>query len=168
MVRYRVFVCGACGKEVRICRRCDRGHQYCSPECSQAARDASCRKAQHNYQHTSDGRWNHAERQRRYRERKRKNVTHHSSGKPPSSSRMEAATAFEVCEREEATPQKPGAQDGGPSDTSHTVSLDSVLLTPATEDARCYFCGRPLGFATPWSPEWEDVNREDTQTPPDS
>jgi hypothetical protein len=34
----RLFNCRRCGKQVRICRKCDRGNIYCGKECSKAAR----------------------------------------------------------------------------------------------------------------------------------
>ena len=167
-MRHRVFTCGECGKEVRICRRCDRGHRYCSPTCSQAAREASCRKAQRKYQQSRDGRWCHAERQQRYRERKRKIVTHQGSGKPPLSATMESATVVAVREREEATVPTPGTQRRNNAiDVQSPCSSGSVSPSITVGDVCCHFCGRPLGLAVPRLPEHGKVIREDTQTSPE-
>lgn len=78
----RLFICARCQRQVIICRDCDRGNIYCSPQCSKAARRDSLRKANQRYQSTFKGKHKHAERQRRYRLRQRaklqkiKKVTH--------------------------------------------------------------------------------------------
>ena len=77
----RLFNCARCGRQVVICRHCDRGNRYCGPGCAQAARRASRRAAGTLYQRSRPGRMNHARRQRRYRAR-RQNVTHQGSLAP--------------------------------------------------------------------------------------
>jgi len=52
---------------------------YCGPTCSQKSRKESHSAADKRYQDTYRGRLNHANRQKCYRERKRKIVTDHSS-----------------------------------------------------------------------------------------
>jgi len=71
----RLFNCARCQCQVMICRRCDRGNMYCGSNCSQSARRDSIRAAGRRYQRSRRGRFQHAERQRRYRSRRRK-VTH--------------------------------------------------------------------------------------------
>jgi uncharacterized lipoprotein YehR (DUF1307 family) len=71
----RLFNCARCHIQVFICRSCDRGNVYCST-CSPKARADSIRKASRRYQNTLRGKHNHAERQRRYRQKK---VTHQGS-----------------------------------------------------------------------------------------
>lgn len=74
----RLFLCGRCRKPVIICSRCDRGQIYCADGCSPIARRHSVLEAGHRYQQSRQGRFNHAERMRRYRLRRQK-VTHQGS-----------------------------------------------------------------------------------------
>jgi hypothetical protein len=75
----RLFSCAGCRCQVVICSHCDRGNLYCGQRCSQAARFQSQREAARRYQRTRRGRLCHAERQRRYRQRRRTKVTHQGS-----------------------------------------------------------------------------------------
>jgi len=74
----RIFKCARCFKQVIICSRCDRGQRYCSPDCSETARNHSQRAASHRYQKSREGRIKHALRMRLYRLRKQI-VTHQGS-----------------------------------------------------------------------------------------
>lgn len=74
----RLFNCARCGRQVAICRHCDRGNIYCGAGCARAARQASTRAAGARYQRGRPGRFAHAQRQRRYRARRRK-MTHQDS-----------------------------------------------------------------------------------------
>lgn len=78
----RIFSCARCLKQVQICSHCDRGQIYCSRECSHRQRRENNRRAARRYQNSPKGRRNHADRQNRYRNRKKK-VTHQGSH-PPS------------------------------------------------------------------------------------
>ncbi len=75
----RLFNCLGCRAQVIICRYCDRGNIYCGPNCAMSARKESLKLAAQRYQQTRGGKHKHAERQRRYRSRQAKSVTHHSS-----------------------------------------------------------------------------------------
>jgi len=77
----RLFNCARCRCQVVICSHCDRGNIYCGKRCSEAARRQSQREAGRRYQKTRRGGFAHAERQRRYRQRRRAKVTH--QGSPP-------------------------------------------------------------------------------------
>ena len=77
----RLFNCARCRCQVVICSHCDRGNLYCGQRCSQAARRQSLRAAGKRFQNSRRGRFAHAERQRRYRQRRRQKVTH--QGSPP-------------------------------------------------------------------------------------
>jgi len=72
---YRLYHCCRCGMQVCICAQCDCGNLYCPRECAELARRESVRRASARYQRTLRGARKHAERQQRYRERKR-DVTH--------------------------------------------------------------------------------------------
>ena len=80
----RSLSCAWCHAEVVVCSGCDHGQRYCSHECSQQGRGASLRRCGQRYQDTTQGRCNHASRQRRYRARRRqqKIVTHQGSSQP--------------------------------------------------------------------------------------
>ena len=80
----RRYLCVRCRIAVLICSRCDRGQRYCADGCARQARLSSMRQAGRRYQASRRGRHKHAERQRRYRERKVK-VTHQGSLLPGSS-----------------------------------------------------------------------------------
>jgi hypothetical protein len=74
----RLFNCARCQCQVMICSHCDRGNIYCGVSCSQSARRDALRAAGRRYQRSRRGRFQHAERQRRYRSRRQK-VTHQGS-----------------------------------------------------------------------------------------
>jgi hypothetical protein len=101
----RFYLCARCRAQVLICRRCDRGHIYCSPSCSGTARQTSIRAAGQRYQTSRAGRFNHAERTRRYRER-HKNVTHQGS-MPPAQDDLLMVNSVVVREPDVATRSKP-------------------------------------------------------------
>lgn len=126
---YRLYSCRRCARQVRICRYCDRGNQYCEGECAGIRRRESLRRAGSRYQLSYRGACCHAVRQRRWRERQQHKVTHHGS--------TEAGAAIIVV----ATV------------TTTANDADSVCVAaPAVPEsafhwwppARCCFCGRPL------------------------
>lgn len=90
---HRLFACGTCCKHCTVCLDCDRGQKFCSEPCRVEGRKATVRAAARRYQNTHVGRGKHAERQRRYRSRKRAGerapdrstpVTHHPAPKRTS------------------------------------------------------------------------------------
>jgi hypothetical protein len=113
----RLFNCARCHCQVVICSHCDRGNIYCGKRCSQAARRQSRRKAARRYQKTRRGRFAHAARQRRYRQRRRAKVTHQGSPPLPPDETLPAESRTSVRHSEE-----PGA-----------VPADGI---------RCHLCGR--------------------------
>lgn len=60
-----------CGTTFYICRPCDRGQRYCSGHCRQKARREQRREANRRYQQSLEGRLDHRDRQRVYRQRRR-------------------------------------------------------------------------------------------------
>lgn len=74
----RMFLCARCSTQTIVCRRCDRGQIYCGRECSRQARRTSMRAAGRRYQQSLAGRFRHAARAHRYRQRQQK-VTHQGS-----------------------------------------------------------------------------------------
>ena len=130
---YRLYHCCRCGMQVCICAQCDCGNLYCPGDCAELARRESVRRAGVRYQRTLRGARKHADRQRRYRERKR-DVTHHgfslvTSGCSVSRHPVIASEPIDVDFEEPSR---------------HPIRL---------LQGRCAFCGRPLpAFARlhPW------------------
>jgi len=65
----RRFLCARCRTPVLVCSHCDRGQIYCASGCAAAARGERQRDAARRYQCSRRGRFNHAARTRRWRER---------------------------------------------------------------------------------------------------
>jgi hypothetical protein len=71
-----------CGTTFYICRSCDRGHRYCSERCRLKARREQRREANRRHQQSLEGRLDHRDRQRLYRQRlrsRKKSVTDQGS-----------------------------------------------------------------------------------------
>jgi hypothetical protein len=119
----------SCGQVFFLCLRCDRGHRYCGPTCSRAARRASLLAAGRRYQASREGRRGHAERQRRYRERRREKVTHHRRGREASSAMVRASPAASATE----APLQSGVE--APIHVTHHVR-------PEARQVCCARCGR--------------------------
>lgn len=77
--RQRICHWSACGTIFYLCRRCDRGQRYCSSHCRQKALRLQRRQANRRHQQTPEGREDHRDRQRDYRQRQRSRVTDKSS-----------------------------------------------------------------------------------------
>jgi hypothetical protein len=76
---YRLYSCGRCAEQVRICCKCDRGNLYCAGKCAQIRRHESSRRAGERYQLSHRGACLHAARQRAWRKRQWQKVTHQGS-----------------------------------------------------------------------------------------
>lgn len=68
-----------CGVLFFICRSCYRGQRYCSGPCRQTARRAQRRAANRRHQQSNEGRLDHRDRQRAYRQRRIARVTDQGS-----------------------------------------------------------------------------------------
>ena len=75
----RLYTCARCHHQVIICSHCDRGHRYCSGNCSTQSRQEKQQEANGRYQSTAKGRHYHATRQQHYRQRQKQKVTHQGS-----------------------------------------------------------------------------------------
>ncbi len=113
----RLYHCARCHCQVVICRHCDRGNIYCTQGCAQLARSESQRAAGQRYQSSLPGRHQHADRQRRYRQRVNDKVTH--QGSPPDSANALLRTELNRCR-------------------------DSVIWQPRPPGTviQCHWCGR--------------------------
>ena len=98
----RLYVCARCRAQVVLCSRCDRGNRYCGRACRRAAREAAQRLAAQRYQRSWRGRIAHAQRSRRWRQRRcaaaggapddAQNVTHQGSQPAGAAAQLEAWT----------------------------------------------------------------------------
>jgi hypothetical protein len=119
----------ACGQVFFLCRHCDRGHRYCGASCARAARKTSLLGAGRRYQSSREGRRGHAERQQRYRERRREKVTHHGRENGAPSAMVRASPAASAME---ALPQT------GAEASIHVTHLPR----PEARRVCCARCGR--------------------------
>jgi hypothetical protein len=131
---YRLYNCQRCWMQVCICAQCDCGNLYCPGECAQRARRESVRRAGARYQRSFRGSGKHAERQRRYRERRKFEVTHHD---------------FSPVTRGCSVLRHPRTV----SEWIDVGSKETCWPPARSLQRRCAFCGRPLpDFARlhPW------------------
>ena len=122
---YRLYHCRRCRMQVCVCAQCDCGNLYCPGDCAELARRESVRRAGARYQRTPRGARRHAERQRRYRQRRRQGVTHQSF--PLVTSRCSVSRHLVSASESSDVDVKEPPRPPGP------------LL-----QRRCAFCGRPL------------------------
>lgn len=103
--RQRVCRFPACGAVFYLCHRCDRGQQYCSPRCREKSRRRQRQEANRRHQQSPEGREDHRDRQREYRQRLKARVTDQSSlsasryvnlTAPPAPQLVEAAEKSET------------------------------------------------------------------------
>ncbi len=69
VLRQRACRAEGCGALFFICRSCDRGQSYCSQPCRRLQRRQQCRAANRRHQLSPEGRADHCDRQRAYRQR---------------------------------------------------------------------------------------------------
>jgi len=115
----RLYQCTRCHSQVIICRRCDRGNVYCAESCAKLARFESKKRTEKRYRNSPLGRHTNAQRQRRFRAKKRellKKVTH--QGSPPD-------TANDLLSAEKK-----------PRQDNH-----KFVNNLTTETIHCHFCG---------------------------
>ncbi len=68
-LRQRLCRSPVCGAVFYVCRPCDRGQRYCSDRCRDKARREQRRAANRRHQGSPEGRLDHRDRQREYRQR---------------------------------------------------------------------------------------------------
>ena len=94
----RRFLCARCRVEAYLCTACDRGPRYCSDGCALAARRRFQRESDQRYQSSERGRLKHAERARRYRQR-RSSVTEQGAAMSPEHDLCSMSAPHEVSAR---------------------------------------------------------------------
>jgi hypothetical protein len=140
---YRLYSCGRCACQVRVCCDCDHGNRYCAGECAAVRRRESLHRAGARYQCSYRGASRHAARQSAWRERRAQKVTHHGS--------LPATAAGTV-----TTGSPPSPPEGIHADLVSLAALPSTLalvtgpratrwaLQRRSGAAGCSFCARPL------------------------
>jgi hypothetical protein len=137
----RLYVCARCRVQVILCSRCDRGNRYCGRQCRHQAREQARRETAQRYQRSWRGRIVHAQRSRRWRQRRAArdavdgtgvgayNVTHQGSRPGEASAPLVAWT------HDSATT--------APADTAAGITAQSASqgLAIATA-AACWACHR--------------------------
>ena len=135
-----MFLCANCRVQVVLCSRCDRGNRYCGRICRQQARDGARRQAARRYQRSRRGRLAHAERTRRWRQRRAQaaqKVTHQGCQSEVADAPLSAWTP------------NPSAVIADIADLAHAPAHE---ITPAVaidtpEVAHlCCRCAAPLGL----------------------
>jgi hypothetical protein len=130
---YRLYSCRCCARQVRICRHCDRGNQYCPGECARLRRRESVRRAGGRYQLSHRGACCHAARQRAWRVRQVQKVTHHGSAAAAETA-IVTARSITVTDRH--------ADPACVAPRADVVARPSPFRVPPP--SRCCFCGRLL------------------------
>ncbi len=151
----RRFLCARCRAPALVCSHCDRGQIYCATGCAQVVRQQSQRDAGRRYQSSLRGRFKHAARTRRWRERQAlltapvarsamaspQSVTHQGSPLPASDAVLVAVPASAATTAVTAA-SAPPAQPCKTIATSNTSSSAATL--PLTSSAwRCHWCRTP-------------------------
>ena len=127
-----------CGGVFWICCHCDRGHRYCSDRCRRKKRRQQRRDANRRHQQSQEGRLDHRDRQRDYRERRRRRVTDHTS---PAASGSDSIVTAELFRSEDALE----------SDSGEDRYAESAEFEPT-----CIICGRTLGSTPSKRPSFPD------------
>jgi hypothetical protein len=147
----RRFLCSRCRAPVLVCSACDRGQIYCASGCSVVARRQSQRAAAQRYQRTRCGRFMHAARTRRWRERQAvlaslaaaspaQSVTHQGSQLAPP----DAVLATHPPPRSDATgPPTQPCMTPIASSSSTSALTSAPTLTTTAPVWRCHWCLTP-------------------------
>lgn len=139
----RLYLCARCRAQVILCSRCDRGNRYCGRQCRHQAREQARREAAQRYQRSWRGRIAHAQRSRRWRQRRAQreaarvagvgagvdthNVTHQGSQPAVVSAPLAAWT-------QDSTTVEP-------ADTAEGIAAPSAAHEP-TNAVLCWTCRR--------------------------
>jgi hypothetical protein len=138
---YRLYNCGRCAQQVRICSDCDRGNRYCAGECAAVRRRESLLRAGRRYQRSYRGACAHAARQSAWRARRAQEVTHH--GCIPSAVSVTVANSST-----QTTTPRTHADIASLELQAHLAFADRRLHAACHAHrmgvSRCSFCGRAL------------------------
>lgn len=151
---HRLYNCGRCGVQVRICRRCDRGNVYCALTCANSSRRESLRRAAKRYQGGYWGAVRHAARQGAWRRRRRRAeteiVTHQGSAEMGGTGTVAAPSTVPLVNDADAADPRADAPSV-PLLASH-VSGSTLRGVFRFTRPRCHFCRRRLSRFTRLGP----------------
>jgi len=128
VLRARLCLNRACSALFFICAHCDRGQRYCSSPCSNEARVRQHRAANQRHQSSPEGRLDHRDRQRQYRERQ--------ATRPPRVTDPGSQTVISP------------APSGCGEVITRPTAVDALRLAPSM--LRCCRCGRLGRFVDPF------------------
>jgi len=121
----RLYNCARCHQQVILCSHCDYGNIYCLDGCAQEARINSLREANKRYRDGRQGRQNGAQRQAKFRQRKRLE----ESSVPLS----------------EPSPEEKVTHQGSEEEPS-PAPIASESIEDCVGEYHCHCCGRPVAF----------------------
>jgi hypothetical protein len=136
----RLYRCAGCGRQVIICRRCDRGNRYCGVTCRQQARRQRQKEARQRYQQSWKGRRKAAQRQQRYRDRGKQKVTHQSP-QPGAPGAQRGVSQQRSAEQQTAKEQSHDAT-GSPHPPVEPAPPGAGAKEEEPPVVRCALCGR--------------------------
>src|SRR5215813_2637111 len=115
---FRQCFCRApgCGLMFFVCSHCDRGQVYCGPGCRDATRRLQMRAANLRHQRSEEGRLDHRDRQRAYRQRLAWSATTSASENVTD----QGSNDHVACE----------IVGAAPSNDSELINLDASLIRP--------------------------------------
>ena len=149
----RRFLCARCHAPTLVCSHCDRGQIYCATGCAEVARQQSQRDAGRRYQGSLRGRFRHAARTRRWRQRQAllavpvarsemasaQSVTHQGSPAPASDAVLTVPSPMPAA----ATPALASTAQSCPAITSSSASSPAATLPLTLSVWRCHWCHTP-------------------------
>jgi len=149
----RRFLCARCRTPVLVCSHCDRGQIYCAAGCAAAVRQQSQRDAGRRYQGSLRGRFRHAARTRRWRDRQAllavpviraematpQSVTHQGSPLPPSDAVLTVPSPMPAA----ATPALASTAQSCTAITTSSASSPAATLPVTSSAWRCHWCHTP-------------------------
>ena len=139
----RRFLCARCRAPVLVCSRCDWGQIYCATGCAAVVRQQSQREAGRRYQGDLRGRFRHAARTQRWRERQAllaappdgpematpQSVTHQGSPLPASDAVLVAVPTPVAAA---ASPVVAPAASAPPAQPCKTITITTTTITTTT------------------------------------
>lgn len=112
--RQRICRLPSCLTVFYLCPHCDRGQRYCSVRCREKSRRQQRRAANRRHQQSLEGRLDHRDRQRAYRDRLgQARVTDQGSLGPLTCARMPAPRSPQELKAPDPETVPPGRRDSG-------------------------------------------------------
>ncbi len=130
--------CRRCKVVFYLCRPCGRGQTYCGASCRALSRTDDKRAARARHQRTDHGRQDHRDRNRAYRERKRRLGVRVMDQGPPK-----LAPVASFCSAVETAPTS-GTASSRPGEKTHGLSARTATVVAGM--ARCAVCGHASRF----------------------